>query len=985
MRVHAAAFAILSILLSATAACLAEDNPNSALAKRVPWTTSQITGSPNPPLPYQAERLYPKLAFDQPVAMVSLPDGDRTFLVERKGRIVQLPLDHSTDKVQLFLDGAKEVPQLTAIYGLAFHPEFETNRLCFVCYIRKPELEDGTRLSRFKVTGEGDSLRIDPSSETTLLTWKSGGHNGGCLRFGPDGFLYVSTGDGSPPAPADMRRSGQDISDLLASILRIDIDRESNGLAYSIPADNPFVDHEGARGEVWAYGLRNPWRMSFDRETGELWLGDVGWQLWECVHRIKKGGNYGWSIQEGPQIVHPEWQRGPTPITPPVVAHPRAEAASVTGGFVYHGSRLKQLKEAYIYGDYVTGRFWALRHDGSKVTSHQELADTTFALIAFHEDRSGELSFMDYNGGGIYRLVPNSQPANSTKRFPGKLSGTGLFASTKDHSPAPGVIPFSVNAEEWMDGAKAERFVAVPGAGTIVLRKPEGRVPTDWGDFPADTVLVKTISYEREVGNPMSLRRMVTQILHNRGEAWRGNSGEWFGYSYAWNKEQTDAVLLPGKGVPVSFSVSDPSAPGGKRTIKRMLGSQGECYLCHNPWAGYRLGFTASQLARSHNYAGVQANQLSMMRQIGLLETPDIDQQPPMSDPHDTTADLAARARSWLHVNCAHCHRFGGGGTASIDLRFGITLNETKSIGQRPTQGTFGIAGSNLIRPGDPYRSLLFYRITRTGRGHMPHVGSRDIDPRGMKLIEEWVSQMPATAAPKTILAEQHKEQSLMEAAFRNGNVDAISELLKTTTGSLRLVASLEDDYVDEKLRAQIIDLAARSRADEVRELFERFLPEEQRPKRLGSSVNPQSILTLRGDASRGADLFANAKGLQCRNCHEMNGKGGGLGPDLTHIAKTRSRKELLDAILNPSKKIEPKFETWLLETTEGRLFTGLLVKRTEKQVVLKSEPQKTITVSAEKVDVLIQQPKSLMPELQFRDLTAQQLADLLQFLASRK
>ena len=573
MRVHSVA-AVFPLFLVATAVGFAQDKPDSLIAKRVPWTTSRITGSPNPPLPYVAERLYPKLAFAQPVAMVSLPGSDRTFLVERKGRIVQLPLDQNSDKVQLFLDGAKEVPQLTAVYGLAFHPKFAENRLCFVCYIRKPELEDGTRLSRFKVTGEGDALRIDPDSETTLLTWKSGGHNGGCLKFGPDGFLYVSTGDGSPPAPADVRRSGQDISDLLASILRIDVDREANGLAYSIPADNPFVDREGARGEVWAYGLRNPWRMSFDRETGDLWLGDVGWQLWECVHRIEKGGNYGWSIQEGPQVVHPEWQRGPTPITPPVVAHPRAEAASVTGGFVYRGSRLKELAGAYIYGDYVTGRFWAVRHDGKKVTSQTELADTTLALIAFHEDQAGELSFMDYNGGGIYRLAPNTQTADSTKPFPRKLSETGLFASTKNHTPAAGVIPFSVNAEEWMDGATAERFVAVPGNGKILLRKPQGRVPTDWGDFPADTVLVKTISYEREAGNAESRRRMVTQILHNRGEVWRGNSGEWFGYSYVWNKEQTDAVLAPGKGVPFEYAISDAKAPGGKRTLHRMIGSQ---------------------------------------------------------------------------------------------------------------------------------------------------------------------------------------------------------------------------------------------------------------------------------------------------------------------------------------------------------------------------------------------------------------------------
>ena len=189
-----------------------------------------------------------------------------------------------------------------------------------------------------------DPPRCDPKSEKVLITWLAGGHNGGDLHFGNDGYLYISTGDGASPNPPDRSNTGQDISDLLSSILRIDVDHEDKDRPYAIPADNPFIKTPKARPEVWAYGFRNPWRMSFDRPTGDLWVGDVGWELWEMIYRVKRGGNYGWSVMEGPQAVRPESKRGPTPILPPNLAFPHTEAASITGGYVYRGNKLKELQ-----------------------------------------------------------------------------------------------------------------------------------------------------------------------------------------------------------------------------------------------------------------------------------------------------------------------------------------------------------------------------------------------------------------------------------------------------------------------------------------------------------------------------------------------------------------------------------------------------------------------------------------------------------------
>ena len=355
---------------------------------------------------------------------------------------------------------------LDALYGLAFHPNFAKNRYCYVCYVLNSvkdgeQAPEGSRVSRFTVS-DTDPPRVDPKSEKVLITWLGGGHNGGDLHFGPDGMLYVSTGDGWFPNPPDKRNTGQDISDLLSSVLRIDVDHKDKGKAYAVPPDNPFVKTPGARPEVWAYGFRNPWRMSFDRDTGDLWVGDVGWELWEMIYRVKKGGNYGWSIMEGPQPVKPEGKRGPTPIAPPNLAFPHTEAASITGGYVYRGQQLKELQGAYLCGDWVTRKLWATKFDGDKVVWHKEIAQGTQRVVAFGEARDGEVYFLDYDDAGkIYRLVPNPAAAEKQPDFPRKLSETGLFASVKDHAIAPGVVPFSVNAGQWADFATAG---AAPGA-----------------------------------------------------------------------------------------------------------------------------------------------------------------------------------------------------------------------------------------------------------------------------------------------------------------------------------------------------------------------------------------------------------------------------------------------------------------------------------------------------------------------------------------
>jgi uncharacterized repeat protein (TIGR03806 family) len=1023
------------------------------LTKRVPWTTSRVVGSPDPPHPYRIERAYPKLTFRNPLLMARAPGGKRLFVGEHYGKIFSFPDDQNCAKADLFIDLPKEIrtwgpkkngKRFDALYGLAFHPRFAENRYCYICYVLQgkngEQLPEGSRVSRFRVT-DTDPPRCDPKSEKIMLTFLGGGHNGGDLHFGNDGFLYISTGDAANPNPPDQFDTGQDLSDLLSSILRIDVDREEKGKPYAVPPDNPFLKTPGARPEIWAYGFRNPWRMSFDRPTGDLWVGDVGWERWEMIYRVKRGGNYGWSVMEGRQPVRPESRRGPTPILPPALDFPHTEAASITGGYVYRGKRLKELVGTYICGDWVTRKVWGTRFDGDKVVSHRELAQGTQRIVAFGEDTAGELYFLDYEEvGTIHRLAPNPAAKEKQPDFPRKLSETGLFASVKDHSPAPGVVPFSVNAAQWADHATAERFVGLPG--TEAVRIYDEPVPTPGGFysgavfFPKDGVLAKTITLEMECGNPQSRRRLETQLLHFDGEQWRG-------YSYQWNDAQTDATLVPAAGLDRELTVTDAQAPGGKRRQTWHFPSRTECLTCHNPWAGYALAFTLPQLNRDHDYGGVRDNQLRTLQHVGMVKLLHRDEgserettlaKPPavrLTNPYDSAGDLDRRARTYLQVNCAHCHQFGAGGTADIELRHHYLLDRTKMLEVRPVQGAFGIAGAQILAPGDPYRSVLYYRMAKLGPGRMPHIGSEIVDERGLKLMHDWIRQLPirkddrllierlrALDEPAVLARERATERRRLDrlaweiareqgrkavtaedrkqakarlkvqaagaakarAAERAG---AISRLLSSTSSALLLTEALAANRMPASVRAQVLTAAQATTDSQIRDLFERFVPDEQRVKRLGSVIRPEQILSRKGNVERGRELFFKSAGLQCVTCHRVGGTGSTLGPDLSDIGKKSTRAQILESILDPSKTVEPKYVAYLVETNDGKLHTGLLAERNEREVVLRMAGDKEVRIPAADVARIAPQRASLMPEQLLRDMTAEQAADLLEFLAS--
>lgn len=699
-------------------------------AKRALWTTSKVKGSPEPPAPYKTELVFPKVKFFEPLEVTAAAGTDRLFVAERPGKIFSFVPDAKTDKTDLLIDLKK------VVYGLALHPKFDKNGYVYVTYIvdASKETSKGTRVSRF--TAKGSPPVADLKSEKVIIEWPNGGHNGGCLRFGPDGYLYIGTGDGS--GIADSLETGQDLTVLPGKLLRIDVDKPDEGKGYSVPKDNPFVEMKGARPEVWAYGLRQPWKYSFDRKTRDLWVGEVGQDLWEMVYKIERGGNYGWSVMEGAHPFRPERKKGPTPILKPIIEHDHADFRSLTGGYVYHGKRLKELTGAYIYGDFDSGRIWSFRYDGKKVSDHKELYDSSLRIVAFGEDNKGELFLLDWVGGQLHRLV-KAPPVTVKNTFPRKLSETGLFTSTKDLTPAPGLIPYSVNSELWSDGALKERYLAIPGDGKIAVDaveypQPSPGAPRGWR-FPHGTVAVKTFFLETDKGK----RRLETRLLHYEQLGGNEEVGDqyWRGYTYVWNEDETDAELLDLRGADRKVV-----AKGGKEQNWRFP-SRTECSLCHTTPAKYALGLNTHQLNRDHG----GKNQLQAWEEMGLFHKPlaaTPDKLPKLADPTDEKEPLDKRARSYLQANCAHCHIKWGGGNAEFQLIYTLKPEDLKVIGVRPAHGTFDLKDPALLKPGKPEESLIHHRMTITGLGRMPHIGSRVVDKKGAALIAEWIKRMPA-------------------------------------------------------------------------------------------------------------------------------------------------------------------------------------------------------------------------------------------------
>lgn len=700
-----------------------------------PLTTCRVTGSPDPAPPYSARRRFPRLTLEYPIHVVAQPDSDRLWVITQDKAFAQTAIRRFVDSDDVTESEVMLAPDGRSAYDLCFHPDFARNGYVYVGHnrARSPGGPKVSGVSRFQVNPRQPGP-LDPATETTIIEWESDGHNGAAITFGLDGMLYVTSGDGTSDSDTNLR--GQEMSHLTAKVLRLDVDHPVEGRQYSIPADNPFVGRSGIAPETWAYGLRNPWRITTDRKTGHVWVGNNGQDLWEQVYFVRKGDNYGWSVYEGSHPFYLSRTLGPTPHVKPALEHPHSESRSLTGGVVYYGKSLRDLAGAYIYGDHSTGKIWGARHDGARVTWQHELADTPFHITGFGIDTHGELLICDHAGGkegGLATLVPS--PAAATKTdFPRTLSATGLFQSVRGHVMPAVVVPYSVNSPLWSDGTFKVRYLALPADAPRIETSPQRA----WG-FPDGTVLIKSFGIDTVDGDTSSFRWIETRLMTRQ-------QNEWIGYSYAWNDDQTDGVLVDRAGADRTFQTRTESGP---QPLAWHFPSRTECMVCHSRAAGFVLGLSTPQCNRPHDYgAGRVENQLTVLERLGLAS---FGKGPHgrLVDPANPDEPLEARVKSYLHANCAICHVDAGGGNSLMSLDFQTPLDKMKIVDEIPRHDRLGLDDARLVAPGRPERSVLLARISRRGRGQMPQLATTRIDPLAQRLLTEWIQQLPAAAAQK--------------------------------------------------------------------------------------------------------------------------------------------------------------------------------------------------------------------------------------------
>jgi len=658
--------------------------------------------------------------FDSPPLNLLQAPGDdsRWYAAERTGRV--RVFENSPDVTSFasvdFLDITVNSSGEGGLLGMAFDPDYATNGRVYLSWTQGSPMQ--SVVGRFTSTDGG--MTLDPAYEEIIrVNQDFSNHNGGRIGFGSDGYLYFGLGDGG--SGDDPNNRAQDTTNVLGAMLRLDV--SGAGAGYAIPPDNPFAgnaqcpgDHSSATDcpEIYAWGLRNPWRWSFDSATGDLWLGDVGQSAREEIDRIEAGGNYGWDCREG-TLSH---DSGPSPLcagadfVEPVYDYDRSQGdVSVTGGYVYRGSALPGLVGSYLFGDYATGRIWRLVDDGQGGYGAEALIDHDSFVMSFAQGNDGELYVLD---GGIRRIVADGPVNEGGAAVAAQLSATGCFQPGNPSQPAAGLISWEPLAPAWSDGADKDHWLAIPDGTTMAIGAD--------GDFafPEGTVLAQHLRLEGVL--------VETRLLM------RHPDGGWAGYSFEWNDAGTDANLLTG-GKTAQKGAQDWRFPGS-----------GECMSCHTAAAGFSLGLEVAQLNGDHTYAstGRTHNQLATLDGIGMFASPlgDPGGLPKLTPVSDSAADIESRARSYLHANCSGCHRPDGPTPVTLDFRAATLLENMNACNVVPAGGDLGIVNPLIVAPGEPERSVLPARASVRDATGMPPLASNLVDLDGVAVLEAWIAAL---------------------------------------------------------------------------------------------------------------------------------------------------------------------------------------------------------------------------------------------------
>lgn len=703
-----------------------------------------------PPRPEASVSLQPVLTdleFRAPVSLVQAPriageSSGRWFLADQRGEVVSF-LTSAASAADSDVDGVVRTSlrdrvvanddslDERGLLGLALHPKYPEDPRLFVTYTA----DDGglvSRVSSFIVTD--GALELDSEVVVLSVAQPYPNHNGGGIAFGPDGYLYTSLGDGGHRA--DPRGNGQNLQTLLGKLLRVDVDGNGGvtpsggspggtGVGhYTIPPDNPFASGGGLP-EIYAYGLRNPWRFSFDRETGRLWAADVGQGAWEEVDIIEKGRNYGWNTMEGFECFPPgvsDCKRDGLALPVHAYAHPDGDRGgrSVSGGFVYRGAALSHLVGSYVYADYISGEIWQLVPKGEGY-ENRLLVNSGLNVSGFAEDQAGELYVLDWAGSRVLRVAAGAAQGLPEASFPRRLSDTGCF-DVSSKTVAPSAVPYQISVPFWSDGARKQRFLVLPRGEQLELNAANAAQ----GDLslPPGGMSIKHFELG---GKPLETRFYV-----------RHEDGEYSGYTYAWRPDGVDADLVDTTRTEVrdgqSWIFPGPDA----------------CNQCHTAGAGRTLGLTLPQLARELKSNSALRGLLSHDATTALANLPPelalmagIDA--PMTEPGPTgtaaPSELEVLARAYLDVNCSSCHRPDGPGRGGMDLRFSTPLANT-GLCEQAILGPVTTSAGRRITPRSAADSVVFQRMTRRDSEAMPPLGSSVVDQEGTALIRRWIESL---------------------------------------------------------------------------------------------------------------------------------------------------------------------------------------------------------------------------------------------------
>lgn len=737
---------------------------DGALPSRTPTATSGD---------WQLVRAFPNQTFVDPIELLPVPRSNLLMVGEKWGALMIFPEEPlvSDRNVILDLSAQTQAKGDSGLLGVAFHPEFglegSPNRDYLYVYYRytpdPAELDRAyCRLSRF--TWRSGPGAINPATEFVLINQydRHNWHNGGGIFFGQDGFLYLSIGDEGNTNDAFATAQKRD-GGLFSGVLRIDVDQNpsrshpirrqpvnaspppqgwpgSYTQGYYIPDDNPWLSPSGdALEEYWSIGIRSPYRMTLDRTTGRIWMGEVGQSLEEEINLIERAGNYQWPFFEGAAV-------GPQPRpatllgieTPPLHRYGRGEGGCIIGGHVYRGNEHPSLVGKYLFGDFNNGRIRTLDFTPGQTPVVEEIAKLgPQQLTSFGTDSQGEVYLLtigqtNLNGGLVYKLALSGE---AHPQPPATLSATGAFSDLATLTPRTGLMPYDLVQALWSDGADKKRWLAIPNDGSPDSEAEQiGFSENGPWDFPVGSVLVKHFEF---AGRRLETRFMV-----------KGSDGRTFGFTYRWRADHSDADLLPGPAVDATIAL-----PGGGNLLWHFPGRV-ECFECHTDASGIVLGPKTRHLHRDLFYpvTGRTANQIETLADLDFFRNrPESSAIPDLfaaANLNDESESLDRRARSYLDINCSHCHLPGGPTQAQFDARLTTPPHLQNLININPVNG-LGYVDPRLVKPGVPAESVLPFRMgTLDTCCAMPPIAKNAVDADAVRVITQWIASLDPSVSP---------------------------------------------------------------------------------------------------------------------------------------------------------------------------------------------------------------------------------------------